>query len=567
MTTRKIIYYWLVLLIPTLVISIAAFRLLKHEQERIIRQASVSAEEHARLLADNIRETVSSVENNLNAAMRTMPQKDIVRSLLGWQMKNPFVRNVFSWTPGQGLQYPHSDSSATAEESDFISRYNDFFSEKVSWNTAEPERTADVYSKNAPAQQQQRSQSSVYETVSKSRMSKRQQIMEIANVSPAAEIVPSGWIPWFSGNQLSILGWVQPHNNGPVYGMEIEFVILLSQLITLFPENESPGHGYALIDGSGNIVHQVGGEFSETKIVPSAVISLAPELPHWQLGVYTSPQLSATQTGGSFILLSSVLLVIFISAIIFGGSMLLWQAHSNLRDAQQKTSFVSNVSHELKTPLTSIRMYAELLHEGRVTDNEKRKHYLEVIASESQRLTRLVNNVLDFSRLEQGRKKYQMEEIIVSDLLYSFIKTNQLRINNSGMKLNLHISSSEVIVKADRDAIEQALLNLVDNAVKYAHSGETIDISLETRDGLCLINIMDRGRGIPQSHATRIFDKFHRVDDSLTAEQSGSGLGLSIARNLLRGMGGDLVFFPRDGGGSSFSITLPFWNNNAGRQA
>ena len=232
-------------------------------------------------------------------------------------------------------------------------------------------------------------------------------------------------------------------------------------------------------------------------------------------------------------------------------------ANRNMLDARQKTSFVSNVSHELKTPLTSIRMFAELLLEGRVNDKDKKNKYLGIIVSESRRLTRLVNNVLDFSRLEQGKKKYNIEAIDLVSFLMEIIEFHKPRLKDNNMKTNLNIPDKNIIIKTDRDALEQVILNLMDNAIKYASSGGEISLSMDADENKIEIRIEDRGPGIPDAHRNKIFDKFHRVDDSLTATKQGSGLGLSIAKRMLEDIGGSLSYTPRQGGGSCFVVKIP----------
>jgi signal transduction histidine kinase len=125
------------------------------------------------------------------------------------------------------------------------------------------------------------------------------------------------------------------------------------------------------------------------------------------------------------------------------------------------------------------------------------------------------------------------------------------------MNLVLRLPQDGIRVAADRDALEQALLNLIDNAIKYAAGGAELECSVAAAGDAGRIRVMDRGPGVPAAHRSRIFEKFHRVDESLTAQQAGSGLGLSIARSLLLGMGGDLLYEPREGGGSCFVILLP----------
>lgn len=202
-------------------------------------------------------------------------------------------------------------------------------------------------------------------------------------------------------------------------------------------------------------------------------------------------------------------------------------------------------------------MYAELLSENRVTDVDKRARYLEVIASESRRLTRLVNNVLDFSRLEQGRRKYRCEAIDLCVFLPRLLEDYRLRIDEAGMTPTLDFPETPCVVWVDRDALEQVVLNLVDNAIKYAAGGGELRLWLEPAGGACRLWVMDRGPGVPAAHRARIFEKFHRVDDSLTASRPGSGLGLTIARALLRDLGGDLTYQPRVEGGSCFIVAVP----------
>ena len=255
--------------------------------------------------------------------------------------------------------------------------------------------------------------------------------------------------------------------------------------------------------------------------------------------------------------LALLLLFIFIAAIAAGGFLLMRNARQNMIDAQQKTSFVSNVSHELKTPLTSIRMFAELLLEKRVDDQDKKDKYLGIIVSESRRLTRLVNNVLDFSRLEQRKKKYNIESIDLVSFLMEILEFHKPRLKDNNMRTDLNFPGKNIFIKTDRDVMEQVIINLMDNAIKYASSGGEISLSMEADESEVEIRIEDRGPGIPEAHMNKIFDKFHRVDDSLTATKQGAGLGLSIAKRMLEDVGGSLSYAPRQGGGSCFTVKVP----------
>ena len=314
--------------------------------------------------------------------------------------------------------------------------------------------------------------------------------------------------------------------------------------------------GYVLRDDKGRVVHQAG-KVPATETVPVARIPLASALlPGWEVLAYLA--YVPVESGGGFVFIGLMLAAILVVAIVAAGSLLLWQARSSAADAAQKTSFVANVSHEFKTPLTTIRLYSELLEQGRVAEGEKRGEYLRTIGRETQRLARLVNNVLDFSRLEQGRKKYQCEALDLTAVLAQLLDVHAPRIAESGLVLKRELPVGAVSVTTDRDAVEQIVLNLLDNACKYAATGGEVVVALRLPNGggteMC---VSDRGPGVPSAHRERIFEKFHRVDETLTAEKGGAGLGLSIARQLARGVGGELRYEPRVGGGAMFVLTLP----------
>ncbi len=188
---------------------------------------------------------------------------------------------------------------------------------------------------------------------------------------------------------------------------------LLSRLLGSLSPALNSNESLALLDGSNRIVHQSGPFEISTQSRPSTSRSLS-GLPHWRINIYSGGAEQVSKFG--FLLIGSLLTGSFIIAILLGGSLLLWQAVRNQRDARQKTSFVSSVSHEPKTPLTTIRMYAELLGEGKIDAAQKQQTYLQTIIRESQRLTRLVNNILDFSRLEQGHKTFNYADFERSDL-------------------------------------------------------------------------------------------------------------------------------------------------------
>jgi len=567
--SKLIILAWLLLLIPTLLLGIGALRLLQSEQARLLASGQAAARDRVVAMAGNIDLAIGEVEDGLLETLRNLPQDNLPDRLEAWKLENPLVRNVFVWQRGAGLRLPDPERPASEEEANFIRRYLPLFANQADWQ--EPQRDQ----AEAPAADAQPQVSSVF--------TERQELRQLAKqapglsepradfagesagrpaAAPAAPAPPSRgatgghgtWRSWYADDQLHLLGWYTPGDGNLRYGVEVEMMALLSRLLGNLAPRSGQGEAFALLDGNGAIFHQSGTFEIERNSVPLATSSIL-TLPHWQVAAYPDP--SATGGSSGVLLIGSLLIGTFSAAILLGGSLLLWQAWRHQREARQKTSFVSNISHELKTPLTTIRMYAELLGEGKIEEADKQQRYLETIIRESRRLSRLVNNVLDFARLEQGRRQYRHEALDLAPLLGEVIESQSPRLCEAGLELDCRLPERPVVVNGERDALEQILLNLLDNAIKYAADGRRLHIDLQETERSVFLQLRDYGPGIPASHRQRIFDTFHRVDNSLTAERQGTGLGLSIARQLAVGLGGRLDYLPAQGGGSCFVLTLP----------
>jgi len=263
------------------------------------------------------------------------------------------------------------------------------------------------------------------------------------------------------------------------------------------------------------------------------------------------------------------------SYIILGGLSLLlaagvWLNYRNvtreLALAKLKSDFVSNVSHELRTPLALIRLYSETLELGRLTNSSKQHEYHEIIRKESERLTALINNILDFSRIEAGKKEYTFRETDVADLVRSTLESYRFEIEQNGFRLEEKIEDNLPPLQVDREAIARSLLNLVNNAVKYSVSDKYLGVSLYRRNGGVNLEVVDHGIGIPPNEQAKIFEKFYRACDPLVHNTKGSGLGLSLVRHIVEAHGGEVGVESSPGKGSKFTITLPV-QNPAGQQA
>lgn len=225
--------------------------------------------------------------------------------------------------------------------------------------------------------------------------------------------------------------------------------------------------------------------------------------------------------------------------------------------ARLKSDFVSNVSHELRTPLSLIRLYAETLEMGRLKSPEKYQEYYGIIRKESERLTGLINNILDFSRIEAGRKEYDFRETDVRELVHNTLESYRYQIEQNGFVFEEKIADDVPRLRVDREAIARSLLNLVNNALKYSQDRKFIGVNLFRANGTVKLEVVDHGIGIPMQEQNKIFEKFYRVGDPLVHNTKGSGLGLSLVRHIVQAHGGEVAVDSTPGQGSTFTISLP----------
>jgi signal transduction histidine kinase len=249
--------------------------------------------------------------------------------------------------------------------------------------------------------------------------------------------------------------------------------------------------------------------------------------------------------------------VVLVLALTFCVAYLLWRdMKRELRLSEMRSHFVSSVSHELKTPLTSIRMFAETLRLGRLTDRRKQEDYLDTIVEESERLTRLLDGVLDFSQIEQGRKTYRLRKASLADVVRATVRAVEYPLKREGFDLRVSIEDDAPAL-LDADALQQALLNLVVNAMKYSGESREIGLRLSSQNGQARIEVKDRGVGIPLEEQGRIFESFYRVESDENRRIPGAGLGLALVEHVARGHGGRVLVESAPGQGSTFTLELP----------
>jgi two-component system phosphate regulon sensor histidine kinase PhoR len=277
--------------------------------------------------------------------------------------------------------------------------------------------------------------------------------------------------------------------------------------------------------------------------------------PNYALGIRTKgaslKQIVRERTTTNFILLVGLDVVLVVALILAFRSV-----KREVQLAQNKSDFVANVSHEIRTPLALISMFAETLELGRVKTEEKKQEYYSIISKETHRLTGIVNKILNFSQAEAGKKTLHIEEVSLQFEIREILKTYDFHLKNKGFEYYFH-ESQEVNVKADKAALTEIIINLIDNAIKYSGDKKRIEIQLSTELDAGVLAIKDFGLGISKENQKHIFDKFYRVSSGNLANSQGTGLGLSLVKQLIEQQNGRITVNSELGKGSTFLLYLP----------
>jgi two-component system phosphate regulon sensor histidine kinase PhoR len=257
----------------------------------------------------------------------------------------------------------------------------------------------------------------------------------------------------------------------------------------------------------------------------------------------------------------NMLLIGLLDLVIIAAVWVVYRAvRREMELAQLKADFVSNVSHELRTPLSLIRMFGETLEMGRIPNEEKKQEYYNTIVRETERLSRLVNNILNFSRIEAGKKEYERVPVDLNVVVRRVLASYESHLEHHGFKVQAELSKLLPTIQADPEAVSEALLNILDNAVKYSEKEKFIRIATGGAGERVFVEVEDRGIGIEPPHQKKIFDKFYRVSSGLVHDTKGSGLGLTLVRHIMDAHKGEVSVRSQPGSGSTFRLSFPIHN-------
>jgi len=256
--------------------------------------------------------------------------------------------------------------------------------------------------------------------------------------------------------------------------------------------------------------------------------------------------------------LTNILLIGLLTVVLILGVWIVYRSiKREVELAQIKSEFVSNVSHELRTPLSLISMFSETLEMDRVKSEEKKKEYYSIISQESNRLSKIVNSILNFSKIEAGKRQFNFVESYLNDVVENAYRSYKFHLEQKEFKIDLVKDETIPIIKIDEEAVSEAIVNLVDNAVKYSDKEKQITIRTGLENNFAFVEVEDKGIGIPVKDQKKIFEKFFRVSSGNVHNVKGSGLGLSIVNYTVEAHKGKIELIIEEGKGSKFRLLFP----------
>lgn len=567
--------FWALLLLPTLLLGIGTVWLVQREADRMednlaaFRTARLaSLNQHAETTAANLLLAFEEIREALLdtlAELSESPPDQFERALEALSAENPFVRASGLWRPPAGFVAGSLDETIgglpwDVSELEIEQVERSMLDERLTRNQAfargqmQTRRELDTLARSragpAPTPPGAHEQSEERRRMSDVLAEPESMYGQASAAALKPSRVVRDWA-WVGEPPNRVLwGWIHSRSRPQVRVLEVDTDFLYHNLQRLLPESRRQEATWAL--SRDGLAESWPAEYL------TGAASLGSDLPGWTVH-YAAPPGEPVLEVTAFRWLGSALVLGITLSIGMGALLLRWQAAAAEHEARTKTTFLTNVSHELKTPLAAIQLYAEMLDAGKIQQEAKRRSYLQTIRHETGRLARLVANLLDQSRLDRD-PGFRLKRVPLDapQHLRDFLQQRDAEIRAGGFELETRIAAARQKVHADPDALDQILSNLLDNALKYARDGGRLEVEGEAdgADGRYLIRVLDRGPGIPPSFRSQLFTSFARGQTRLERPHGGLGVGLSIARGLARKMGGDLQYAPRVGGGAVFILSL-----------
>lgn len=510
---RRLLWTFALLVgIPLLVVAWLGIRLAEEREARAVQGLEELLRSTLRSLDGEIQQLLERHRLAIRQAVQRAPgTRDGYREIRG---RLPIVRQVFAVDRATGeLLYPSLMDDLDREEEAFL------------------RRTRDLWARGA--------------------------LLRGAEERPAAVSAGTGgphaggaWETWFWGDGLHLIHWWQPAaeatGGGEIVGAELSRIRLLADIVAAMPDSDPlapdlEGASIRLVDSGGTVVYQWGALEPGDGERPIVRSRLSPPLAAWSLEYFFADP--AGGPAGRLLYGWLPWLLLLVALVVALATYFFRESSRELREAAQRVSFVNQVSHELKTPLTNIRLYAELLDESLPDDLPGPRRHLRVIVAESQRLSRLILNILTFSRRQRQGLALRPRPGRIDEVIHKVIELFRPSLEAEGLEIALDLDASRP-AHFDPDVLEQILGNLVNNVEKYSAGGGRLAVESRQAGETVTVRVTDAGPGIPPGEEERIFLPFHRLGNALSDRATGTGIGLSIARDLARAHGGELELEP-----------------------
>lgn len=521
MKPKLIVFFLLLLLLPMAALLWLGREVVTNQGDIIERRFQGVIQQKLSLIDEGIGGLLEQRKRMLSKALGNYKNHDYLRKL---SRSNPYITQTYLITDKGELGYPTAKERGSTRELRFIERTRHLWEGKIRF----------------------------WETTGEEGSRKSSHVME-------------GFHRWYWAQGVNLLFWKQLAD-GSIVGAELHRSRLVADVIALLPTaaptsslrrygQEDEGGGVtALINAEGDVLYQWGRQSVDlADRTPRVSVALSEPLSTWRLAYYHEESLTRGFEQGFMV--NAFIVGLAYICVIGGCAFYFYREQSrDMRDASQRVLFVNQVSHELKTPLTNIRLYAELLRDRIDEEDPKALKYHSIIDSESQRLSRLIGNILTFARKQRKGLTLQLREGSIDEVILRVVENFSESLSRKNIKMSIKTKTPSLI-KFDHDAFEQILGNLLSNVEKYVPSEGAVSITSWEDATHTVICVKDTGAGIPPSQREKIFEPFYRMSNKLSDGVSGTGIGLSIARDLTRLHGGDLELAPHNDG-AEFIIRL-----------
>lgn len=538
---RLTVIFALMMLLPAVGLSALAWRMVTDQEAVSKMELDGLLQERLADIERPVMQALAGLERSLIVALdgaNTEPQ-----GLRALRRAQPVMAQVFMLDVSGHLVFPPDDKTRSASEEAFVKRtLNIWQGRAILYEPPTPEPSGSGLGSGSGS-------GLVGSLVRRARSS-----VKIAgdDLLSLAERRSQGWITWYWQDGLRLLFWRRSAQGG-VIGAEVERVVVLSHILGALSQLGGGEDRITLVDSRGDAVQQWGPYEPAKGVQPSARLRLPHPLEGLSLRYFLSPTRDSALKGASTPW-GTALAVLSVFGVIFGLGLYAYRESSrHVREALQRVNFVTQVSHELKTPLSNIRLYAELL-EDELDEEDPAHKRVGIIVSESQRLARLIDNVLVFAKVRRGTHRVEPVAMTVDDAVSRVLVQFGPALDVKGIDVQVDLQAPGPCL-ADPDAVEQVVANLVSNVDKYGAAGGVLIVRTHQDENSTRVVVGDRGPGIKPQARARVFEPFYRVSEDLSDGVTGTGIGLAIASELAAETGGQLALLD-EGPGAWFELRL-----------